>query len=209
MGITGAIMEAVRLIQLKFFIFILCVYLFLAALGLHCCVQASSSWGSRASPCGGFSCYGARAVGCEGFRSCSSWAPEHRLSSCGPRLSCSMACGTFQTRIEPIPCIGRQILNHWTIWEALCQFLIVHRDGGKLGRPFKAVETEMDHSKQWVILKSFAFAWWWWVNHQVVSSSSAPWIIAHQDPLSMRFSRQEYWSGLPWGCIKRVQLEYI
>ena len=25
----------------------------------------------------------------------------------------------------------------------------------------------------------------------------APWTIAHQAPLSMGFSRQEYWSGLP------------
>ena len=25
-----------------------------------------------------------------------------------------------------------------------------------------------------------------------------PWTIAHQAPLSMRFSRQEYWSGFPW-----------
>ena len=25
-----------------------------------------------------------------------------------------------------------------------------------------------------------------------------PWIIAHQGPLSMRLSRQEYWSGLPF-----------
>ena len=25
-----------------------------------------------------------------------------------------------------------------------------------------------------------------------------PWTIAHQDPLSMRFPRQEYWSGLPF-----------
>ena len=24
-----------------------------------------------------------------------------------------------------------------------------------------------------------------------------PWIVAHQDPLSMGFSKQEYWSGLP------------
>ena len=24
-----------------------------------------------------------------------------------------------------------------------------------------------------------------------------PWTIAHQAPLSMRFPRQEYWSGLP------------
>ena len=25
-----------------------------------------------------------------------------------------------------------------------------------------------------------------------------PWTVAYQDPLSMRFSRQEYWSGLPF-----------
>ena len=25
----------------------------------------------------------------------------------------------------------------------------------------------------------------------------APWSVAHQAPLSMGFSRQEYWSGLP------------
>ena len=27
---------------------------------------------------------------------------------------------------------------------------------------------------------------------------AAPWIIAHQAPLSMEFSRQEHWSGLPF-----------
>ena len=25
-----------------------------------------------------------------------------------------------------------------------------------------------------------------------------PWTVAHQAPLSMRFSRREYWSGLPF-----------
>ena len=27
---------------------------------------------------------------------------------------------------------------------------------------------------------------------------ATPWIVAHQTPLSMGFSRQEYWSGLPF-----------
>ena len=27
---------------------------------------------------------------------------------------------------------------------------------------------------------------------------ATPWTVAHQDPLSMEFSRQEYWSGLPF-----------
>ena len=32
----------------------------------------------------------------------------------------------------------------------------------------------------------------------VVSDSAAPWTIACLAPLSMEFSRQEYWSGLPF-----------
>ena len=45
--------------------------------------------------------------------------------------------------------------------------------------------------------------WWWWFSHQVVSDSVIPWTVARQVPLSMGFSRQEYWSGLPFraSCI--------
>ena len=31
-----------------------------------------------------------------------------------------------------------------------------------------------------------------------MSDSVNPWTVAHQVPLSMGFSRQEYWSGLPF-----------
>ena len=34
------------------------------------------------------------------------------------------------------------------------------------------------------------------VSCSVVSDSVTPWTVAHQAPLSMEFSRQEYWSGL-------------
>ena len=34
------------------------------------------------------------------------------------------------------------------------------------------------------------------VIHSVISDSATPWTVAHQVPLSMGFSRQEYWSGL-------------
>ena len=34
------------------------------------------------------------------------------------------------------------------------------------------------------------------VSCSVVSNSAIPWTVAHQGPLSMGFSRQEYWSGL-------------
>ena len=32
----------------------------------------------------------------------------------------------------------------------------------------------------------------------VVSDSATPWAVAHQAPLSVGFSRQEHWSGLPF-----------
>ena len=31
-----------------------------------------------------------------------------------------------------------------------------------------------------------------------MSDSVIPWTVAHQTPLSMGFSRQEYWRGLPF-----------
>ena len=36
------------------------------------------------------------------------------------------------------------------------------------------------------------------VSCSVVSNSATPWTIAGQIPLSVEFSRQEYWSGLPF-----------
>ena len=75
------------------------ISLFLAALGLHCRVQAFSRCGEwslfscrrvRASHCCGFSRSGARALGAwasvvaaRGFSICDFWALGHRLSSCG------------------------------------------------------------------------------------------------------------------------------
>ena len=35
------------------------------------------------------------------------------------------------------------------------------------------------------------------LSHSVMSSSAIPWTVACQAPLSMGFSRQGYWSGLP------------
>ena len=31
----------------------------------------------------------------------------------------------------------------------------------------------------------------------VMSDSAVPWTVAHQAPLPMEFSRQQYWSGVP------------
>ena len=35
------------------------------------------------------------------------------------------------------------------------------------------------------------------LSHSVMADFETPWTVALQAPLSMEFSRQEYWSGLP------------
>ena len=35
-------------------------------------------------------------------------------------------------------------------------------------------------------------------SHSVISDSATPWTVALQALLSMEYSRQEYWSGLPF-----------
>ena len=37
---------------------------------------------------------------------------------------------------------------------------------------------------------------WEWFSPKLCLTLVAPWTAAHQAPLSMGFSRQEYWSGL-------------
>ena len=36
------------------------------------------------------------------------------------------------------------------------------------------------------------------VSLAILSDSAIPWTMAHQAPLSMEFSRQEFWNGLPF-----------
>ena len=35
-------------------------------------------------------------------------------------------------------------------------------------------------------------------SHSIMSNSLTPWTVAHQASLSIEFSRQKYWSGLPF-----------
>ena len=87
-------------------------------LGLSCCAGFFSSCGKvgllsgcreRASPCGGFSCYWARALGRSGFHSCSSQAWSTGSVVVAHRLSCSVACGIFWDQGSN-PC-----LLHWEV----------------------------------------------------------------------------------------------
>ena len=52
---------------------------------------------------------------------------------------------------------------------------------------------------EWVAI-AFSNAWKWKVKGKLLSRVrllATPWTAAHQAPLSMGFSRQEYWSGVP------------
>ena len=57
---------------------------------------------------------------------------------------------------------------------------------------------------EWVAI-SFSNAWKWKVKGKSLSRIrllATPWTAAHQAPPSMGFSRQEYWSGVPWQTVK-------
>ena len=46
------------------------------------------------------------------------------------------------------------------------------------------------------------------LSHSAMCDSVTPWTIACQAPLSMEFSRQEYWSGLSFPSPLITILEY-
>ena len=90
------------------------IYLFLAALGLHCCASYSLVAASR----------GYTLVLTEASLCCRAWAQgsqasvaaalEHRLHSCGCGLSSPKAFGIFPDQgWNRVPCFGRWILYHW------------------------------------------------------------------------------------------------
>ena len=69
-------------------------------------------------------------------------------------------------------------------------------DGHAPGSPIAGILQE--RTLEWVAI-SFSNAWKWKVKVKSLSRVrlfKTPWTAAHQAPLSMGFSRQEYWSGV-------------
>ena len=63
---------------------------------------------------------------------------------------------------------------------------------------------------EWVAI-SFSNAWKWKVKVKLLSHVrllATQWAAAYQAPLSMGFSRQEYWSGMPLPSLNE-QLKYL
>ena len=84
-------------------------YIFMAALGLRCCMRAFSSCSVQASHCSGVSCCRAQALGHAGFRSCSVWAQQ---LWCMGLVALSHVGSSRTSDQTGVPCIARWILNH-------------------------------------------------------------------------------------------------
>ena len=71
-------------------------------------------------------------------------------------------------------------------------------DGSPPGSPVPGILQA--RTLEWVAI-SFSKAWKWKVKVKSLSRVqllATPWTAAYQDPLSMGFSRQEYWSWVPF-----------
>ena len=78
-----------------------------------------------------------------------------------------------------------------------CPTLCDPIDGSPPGSPILGILQA--RTLEWVAI-SFSNAWKWKVKLKLLSHVrflATPWIAAYQAPLSMGFSRQEYWSGVP------------
>ena len=95
----------------------------MVALGLQCCGWLFSSceeWGL-------FPSCSVWASHCSGFSCCGAWGLGHGFRGCGAQFSCPAICGIFpgQGIGTHVPCIGRQILTHWTTREVLCSLILI------------------------------------------------------------------------------------
>ena len=78
-----------------------------------------------------------------------------------------------------------------------CPTLCDPIDGSPPGSPVPGILQA--RTLEWVAI-SFSNAWKWKVKVKSLSHVllfATPWTAAYQAPLSMGFSRQEYWSGVP------------
>ena len=92
-----------------------------------------------------------------------------------------------------------------------CPTLCDPIDGSPPGSPIPGILQA--RTLEWVAI-SFSNAWKWKVKAKSLSCVrpfATPWTAAYQAPPSMRFSRQEYWSGLPlpspWLASKGYQIK--
>ena len=91
----------------------------------------------------------------------------------------------------------------------LCPTLCDPIDGSPPGSPIPGILQA--RTLEWVAI-SFSNAWKWKVKVKSPSHTrllATPWTVAYQAPLSMGFSRQEYWSGVPLSSPKSAIIIHI
>ena len=84
-----------------------------------------------------------------------------------------------------------------------CPTLCDPIDGSPPGSPIPGILQA--RTLEWVAI-SFSNACKWKVKVKLLSHVwlfATPWTVAYQAPPSMGFSRQEYWSGVPWPSPKK------
>ena len=98
------------------------------------------------------------------------------------------------------------LLSHFQSGPTLCDTI----DSSPSGSPVPGILQA--RTLDWVAI-SFSSAWKWKVKVKSLSRVwlfSTPWTVAHKAPLSMGFSRQEYWSGVPMPFPKlRLRVEHL
>ena len=104
---------------------------------------------------------------------------------------CSLSLGTWSDwKNFPAACLLAKSLQS-------CPTLCNPRDGSPPGSPIPGILQA--RTLEWVAI-SFSNAWKWKVKMKSLSRVRllvTPWTAAYQAALSMGFSRQEYWSGVP------------
>ena len=125
--------------------------------------------------------------------------PLH-LPPCPTPLGCHRALVWVPWIIQQIP-IGYFTYDSVYVAAAAAkslQSLCDPTDGSPPGSPVP--EILQARTLEWVAI-SFSNAWKWKVKVKSLSRVRllvTPWTAAYQAPLSMQFSRQEYWSGVPF-----------
>ena len=105
--------------------------------------------------------------------------------------------------------LGRQILYHWATCEADKYIKILEKHSS----PLNLLDCQkLKEGEYWTLWNTYLLHYWQDSKLSrlvlkiigslcflsVVSDSAIPWTVAHQAPLCMECSRQEYWSGLPF-----------
>ena len=91
-------------------------------------------------------------------------------------------------------------------WQRLCRDVSQHMSKMCLmtcnGKPNKWWSKLDNNATHCFHIQDKDGRWWWWLSAKSCPTLATPWTVAHQAPLSIGFSREEYWRGLPLGSSK-------